>query len=55
MITLVNLLGFLIQMIICPLVMLPWLLIRLVMVLIPANEERSVVEVYEQLPAPAFG
>ncbi|MES2646255.1 MAG: hypothetical protein V4717_05225 [Bacteroidota bacterium] len=41
MVSLVNLFGFLIQMILCPLVMLPWLLLRLLVSKAPTPEESN--------------
>lgn len=42
MITLVNLVGFLIQMIVCPILMLPWLLVRLLVSKMPTPEESGI-------------
>ena len=60
MVTLVNIFGFLVQMVLCPLVMLPWLFIRLVIALLPVAEEMPRVDVYEyeydyEHATPAFG
>ena len=41
MISLVNFFGFLIQMVLCPVVMLPWLLIRLLVSKGPVADENN--------------
>lgn len=58
MVSLVKLIGFLIQVIVCPVVMLPWLFIRLIIVMIPAKAERHYEERHymemDITAAPAF-
>jgi len=54
MITLVNLFGFLIQFIVCPLVMIPWLVIRLLVSRFNDYPDEPVNE-YVEFPTPAFG
>jgi hypothetical protein len=53
MILLVKLIGFVIQMIICPLVMLPWLLVRLIINIFPTSHEKQAA--VDQNAIPVFG
>jgi hypothetical protein len=41
MIFLINFVGFLIQMVVCPILMLPWLLLRLLVSKVPVSEESA--------------